>query len=139
MTDSDLSKIKSTHPLYRHWNNLRLAKTRVMPNMCPEWAEDRLLFFKWCLEQDWQAGSRFMKKDKKYAHSENNTYIMPSSRTLFGDMYMYKNCSLNGDQVAEIRKLLILKVPQAIIADKYNVSVSTISNIHLRRTWAHIE
>ena len=41
-------------------------------------------------------------------------------------------------QVLEIRSLCAGKMPQSQVAARFNVSQRTVSEIHLRKTWAHV-
>lgn len=48
------------------------------------------------------------------------------------------SAKLTETQVKEIKKLLVLKIKQRVLADLFNVSVTSISNIKKEKTWSHV-
>lgn len=50
-----------------------------------------------------------------------------------------KQSKLKEEDVKEIKKMLLNCIPSTYISELYNVSVSTISRIHLKKTWQHIK
>lgn len=134
----ELKFIKSSHPLYKRWFNLRRANKVTGKLVCPEWLESRVSFFECCFLKGWYPGQRVFRIDKKKPYSpENIVLISPFDK---GKSPICPQASfLDPDQVRGIKKLLHEGNPHVMIAEKYAISLSTVSSIKRGRSWKHIK
>jgi hypothetical protein len=134
----ELKYIQSSHPLYKRWFNLCRANKRTGNLVCPEWLNDRIAFLKCCFDLGWYPGQRVFRIDKGKPYGPTNIRLVSSFDKGFSDLH-HQACVLTPDQVRAIKKELHEGTTHAMIAKKYDISVSTVSAIKVGKSWKHIK
>jgi len=145
--------ITTKHPIY----NLRYiimtrcynASTRDFPyyqgkgiRICPEWKDDFVVFFKWCLDNGWKKGLVLDRFDHNKDYEPSNCRfitVQENSSNMHKENAMYgensANAKLTEDQVRQIRKLIAMDIKLTRIAKDFNVTASAIGAIKRRQNW----
>ena len=134
----DLKYIRCSHPLYKRWFNLCRSNKRTGNLVCSEWIDSRVSFFECCFLNGWYPGQRVFRVDKNKPYGPANI-VLVSPFEVGKNELNYQSCYLVADQVREIKKLLQDGNTHAMIAEKYNISVSTVSSIKRGLSWKHIK
>ncbi len=101
--------------------------------ICPEWANDYVVFRDWALNNGYQEGLEIDRRDTNGNYEPNNCRWVTHKVNSRNRVY----CKITMSIAKNIRlDYKTGKFSQRGLSKKYNISLTTISNIILGKTWA---
>ena len=100
--------------------------------ICPEWTNDYTKFRDWALSNGYQEGLEIDREDTDGNYEPNNCRFITKTENLKNQ----RRIKINLEKANEIRTLYNSRsYTQEQLAEKYNVSQSTISEIIINKRW----
>lgn len=151
--------LANKHPLYRTWKNIKQRcynpKNKDYKNyglkgikVCDQWKNDFKIFFNWCIDNGWQKGLSIDRINSKENYSPINCqFLTPSENSKKikkenPDLNVgsnHKDATLNEEIVTQIKKLLLDKIPDKEIKQKFNIkSKNILYQIKTNKTWKSV-
>ncbi len=116
--------------------------------VCEEWLNDASKFIHWALANGWEKGLSIDRIDPSKGYSPDNCQFITHSQNSakvhvdnpgFQNGEKNHSAKLNVNQVKEIKKLLLLGIPNCTISTMLNIKKHYVSDIKGKRTWKHID
>jgi len=133
----------SQHPIYKTWISMKSRCYNKSPKqyknyggrgitVCNEWINNPLLFFNWGLDNGWKQGLTIDRINNNGNYEPNNCRWATRKQQAQNN----RNATMNLGRAIVVRKLYKLKCWQnKTLANFYNVTERTISNITTNKTW----
>lgn len=113
--------------------------------VCEDWIKSVKSFFDWAVSAGWKEGLVIDRIDSNGNYEPSNCRFITKSENskLARSQNNQKGINaplakLTDDNVLNIKEMLKSGIKQRIIAAKFNVNETTISNINVGKTWKHI-
>ena len=135
----------SEHPLYQVWGSMKRRcgnkKDAAFKNygargisVCKEWANSFELFHQWAMEHGYSPGLHIDRINNDGNYEPNNCRFITQGMNNRNS----RRAKLRPSAVEQIRKFLSLGFPQILLAKRFHVSRSAISNVARGRTWGDL-